>query len=95
MRIKVKGRIDLKEINQVSEKVFEYLSRYGITETRDLTFYLTILHPETKERVILVQSETGEELDGWLFEDPNKKVVNQKPNVIEVDFNANHEKSES
>jgi hypothetical protein len=45
MRIKVKGRIELKEIHQVGEKVFEYLSRYGITETRDITFYLTILDP--------------------------------------------------
>ena len=91
MRIKVKGRIDLKEIDQVSEKVVEYLCRYGITETRDITFYFTILDPETNERVTLVQPETGEELDGWLFEDPNKKVALKKPNIIEVDFNADNE----
>ena len=91
MRIKVKGRIDLKEIDKVSEKVVEYLSRYGISETRDITFYFTPLDPETNERVSLVQPETGEELDGWLFEDPNKKVVTNQPNVIEVDFNAAQE----
>ena len=95
MRIKVKGRIDLKEIDKVSEKVVEYLSRYGINETRDLTFYFTILHPETKERVTLVQPETGEELDGWLFEDPNKKVAKKKPNIIEVDFNPDDKTSKS
>ena len=88
MRIKVKGRIDLKEIDKVSEKVWEYLSRFGINEMRDINFYFTILDPETKEKVILLQPETGEELDGWLFEDPNKKVANKKPNIIEVDFNS-------
>jgi len=88
MRIKVKGRIDLKEIDKVSEKVWEYLSRFGINEMRDINFYFTILDPETKEKVILLQPETGEELDGWLFEDPNKKVAKKKPNIIEVDFNS-------
>ena len=95
MRIKVKGRIDLKEIDKVSEKVVEYLSRYGITKTRDITFYFTILDPETNERVTLVQPETGEELDGWVFEDPNKKVALKKSNIIKVDFNADDETTES
>jgi hypothetical protein len=95
MRIKLKGRIQLKEIHQVSEKVFEYLSRYGITETRDINFYFTILDPKTKERATLVQPETGEELDGWLFEDPNKKVAKKKSNIIEVDFNADDKTPES
>jgi len=95
MRIKVKGRIDLKEIDKVSEKVVEYLSRYGITETRDITFYFTILDPETNQRVTLVNPETGEELDGWLFEDPNKKVAKKKSNIIKVDFNADDETTES
>ncbi|NJO93840.1 MAG: hypothetical protein HC820_04870 [Hydrococcus sp. RM1_1_31] len=91
MRIKVKGRIELKEIHQVSEKVFEYLSRYGITETRDINFYFTIVDSETKEKVILINPETGEELDGWLFEDPNKKVAKRKSNIIQVDFSPNDE----
>ena len=95
MRIKVKGRIDLKEIELVSEKVVEYLSRYGITETRDLSFYFTIIDPETKERVVLVNPETGEELDGWIFEDPNKKVANQKSNIIQVDFSPEDQTTES
>ena len=95
MRIKVKGRIDLKEIDRVSEKVIDHLSRYGITETRDITFYFTILDPETNQRVTLIQPETGEELDGWVFEDPNKKVAQQKSNIIEVDFKADDESPES
>ena len=95
MRIKVKGRIDLKEIDKVSEKVVEYLSRYGINQTRDITFYFTILHPETKERVTLIQPETGEELDGWLFKDPNQKIAKKKPNIIKVDFNTNDQTTES
>ena len=95
MRIKVKGRIELEEIDKVSEKVTEYLSRYGITETRDITFYFTILDPETNQRVTLVQPETGEELDGWVFEDPNKTVAKKKSNIIQVDFNADDETIES
>ncbi len=94
MRIKVKGRIDLKEIDKVGEKVIEYLSRYGVTETRDITFYFTILDPETNQRVTLVQPETGEELEGWTFEDPNKRVTKKKPNIIEVDFNSDDETKE-
>lgn len=95
MRIKVKGRIDLTEIAQVSEKVFEYLSRYGISETRDITFYFTIIDPETNQSASLVQPETGEELDGWLFEDPNKKVASKKSNIIRVDFEPDDETTDS
>ena len=88
MRIKVKGRIKLDEIGQVSEKVIEYLERYSINKTRDITFYFTILDPKTKKKVVITHPETGEELDGWLFEDPNKKVAKKKPNVIKVDFTS-------
>jgi len=95
MRIKVKGRIKLKEIHQVSEKVIEYLSRYRITETRDLNFYFTILDSKTKRKVSLINPETKEELDGWLFEDPQKTVVKKKPNVIQVDFNSEDEINKS
>ena len=95
MRIKVKGRIKLKEIHKVSEKVVEYLSRYRINETRDINFYFTIIDSETKRKVTLINPETDQELDGWLFEDPNKKVANKKPNVIQVDFNDEGETSKS
>ena len=95
MRIKVKGRIDLKEIGKVSEKVIEYLSRYGITETRDISFYFTPIDSETKERVTLVNSKTGEEIDGWLFEDPQKKVAKKKSNIIQVDFSSEDQTTES
>ena len=88
MRIKVKGRIKLKDIHQVSEKVIEYLERYLITETRDITFYFTILDPETKKKATIINPEIDQELDGWLFEDPNKKIVKKKPNVIKVDFSS-------
>ena len=88
MRIKVKGRIKLEEIDKVSQKVIEQLEKYSITETRDITFYFTILDPKTKKKITLMNSETQEELDGWLFEDPNKKAIKQKPNVIKVDFNS-------
>ena len=91
MRIKVKGRINLKEIHKVSEKVTEYLSRYRINETRNITFYFTILDPKTKKRITLINPETEEELDGWLFEDPNKKIARKKPNVIKVNFNSDDE----
>ncbi len=66
-----------------------------MTETRDITFYFTILDPETNQRVTLVQPETGEELEGWTFEDPNKRVAKKKPNIIEVDFNSDDETKES
>ena len=95
MRIKVKGRIDLTEIDKVSDKVNEYLSRYGVRETRDITFYFTILDPETNQRGGLMFPETGEEIDGWTFEDPNKKVAKQNPNIIEVDFNSDDETTKS
>lgn len=95
MRIKVKGRIKLQEIHQVGEKVLEYLSRYGITETRDVNFYFTILDPKTKKRVGLMNPETQEELEGWIFEDPQKKVAKKKPNVIQVDFNSEDEINKS
>ncbi len=88
MRIKVKGRIKLEEIDKVSQKVIEQLEKYSITETRDITFYFTILDPKTKKKITLMNSETEQELDGWLFEDPNKKAIKQKPNVIKVDFNS-------
>ena len=88
MRIKVKGRIKLENIHQVSEKVIEYLERYSIGETRDITFYFTILDPETKKKTTIINPEIDQELDGWLFEDPNKKTVKKKPNVIKVDFNS-------
>lgn len=88
MRLKVKGRIKLQEIHQVSEKIIEYLERYSITETRDITFYFTILDPKTKKRITLVNSKTEEELDGWIFEDINKKVAKKKPNIIKVDFST-------
>ena len=88
MRIKVKGRIKLKDIYQVSEKVIEYLERYSINETRDITFYFTILDPKTKKRTIIINPEIDQELDGWLFEDPNKKAIKKKPNVIKVDFSS-------
>ena len=88
MRIKVKGRIKLKDIHQVSEKVIEYLERYSITETRDITFYFTVLDPETKKRTTIINPEMDQELDGWLFEDPNKKIAKKKPNVIKVDFTS-------
>ena len=88
MRIKVKGRIKLEEIDKVSQKVIEQLEKYSIKETRDITFYFTILDPKTKKKITLMNSETQEELDGWLFEDPNKKAIKQKPNVIKVDFNS-------
>lgn len=90
MRIKVKGRIDLTEIDKVSEKVFEYLSKYGITETRDITFYFTILDPETNQRAGLMFPNSGEEIDGWTFEDPNKTVINKESNLIEGDFHDNN-----
>ena len=88
MRIKVKGRIKLNDIHKVSEKVIEYLERYSITETRDITFYFTILDPETKKRTTIINSEIDQELDGWLFEDPNKKIAKKKPNIIKVDFSS-------
>ena len=88
MRIKVKGRIKLKDIYKVSEKVIEYLEKYSINETRDITFYFTILDPETKKKTTIINPEIDQELDGWLFEDPNKKVVKKKPNIIKVDFSS-------
>ena len=88
MRIKVKGRIKLRDIHQVSEKVIEYLERYSINETRNITFYFTILDPETKKRTTIINPEIDQELDGWLFEDPNKKIAKKKPNVIKVDFSS-------
>ena len=88
MRIKVKGRIKLNEIGQVTEKVIEYLERYSISKTRDITFYFTALDSETKRKISIVHPETDEELDGWLFEDPNKKVAKKKPNIIKVDFSS-------
>ncbi len=88
MRIKVKGRIKLKDIHQVSEKVIEYLERYSVNETRDITFYFTILDPETKKKTTIINHEIDQELDGWLFEDPNKKVTKKKPNVIKIDFSS-------
>ena len=88
MRIKVKGRIKLEEIDKVSQKVIEQLEKYSINETRDITFYFTILDPKTKKKITLINSETDEELDGWLFEDPNKKAIKQKSNVVKVDFNS-------
>ena len=88
MRIKVKGRIKLKDIHQVSEKVIEYLERYSVNETRDITFYFTILDPETKKKTTIINHEIDQELDCWLFEDPNKKIAKKKPNVIKVDFSS-------
>ena len=88
MRIKIKGRIKLDKISQVTEKVIEYLERYSINETRDITFYFTPLDSKTKRRISIVHPETDEELDGWLFEDPNKKVAKKKPNIIKVDFSS-------
>ncbi len=88
MRIKVKGRIKLEEIDKVSQKVIEQLEKYSITETRDITFYFTILDPETKKRTTIINPEIDQELDGWLFEDPNKKIAKKKPNVIKVDFSS-------
>ena len=88
MRIKVKGRIKLKDIHQVSKKAIEYLERYSINETRDITFYFTILDPETKKRTTIINPEIDQELDGWLFEDPSKKIAKKKPNVIKVDFSS-------
>ena len=88
MRIKVKGRIKLENIHQVSKKVIEYLERYSINKTRDITFYFTILDPKTKKKTTIINPEIDQELDGWLFKDPNKKVVKKKPNVIKVDFNS-------
>ncbi len=43
----------------------------------------------------LINPETKEELDGWLFEDPHKTVVKKKPNVIQVDFNSEDEINKS
>ena len=88
MRIKVKGRIKLNEIGQVTEKIIEYLERYSINETRDITFYFTALDSKTKRKISIVHPKTDEELDGWLFEDPNKKVAKKKPNIIKVDFSS-------
>ena len=88
MRVKVKGRIKLEDIDQVSKKVIKYLEKYSINKTRDITFYFTILDPETKKKTTIINSEMDQELDGWLFEDPNKKIVKKKPNVIKVDFSS-------
>ena len=88
MRIKIKGRIKVKEIHQISEKIIEYLERYSITQTRDITWYFTILDSKTKRKIILKHPETEEELDGWLFKDPNKKIAKKKPNIIRVDFSS-------
>ena len=88
VRIKVKGRIKLEDIHEVSNKVIEYLERYSINKTRDITFYFTILDPETKKKTTIINPEIDQELDGWLFKDPNKKIVKKKPNVIKVDFSS-------
>ena len=88
MRIKVKGRIKVNEIDRVSEKIIEYLERYSINETRDITFYFTILDPKTKRKTTIAAPNPDQELEGWFFPDPNKKIAKKKPNIIKVDFTA-------
>ena len=75
MRIKVKGRIKLKEIHQVSEKVIEYLSRYRITETG--------------EEALIVDSKTGEEIDTIIIDNPTKKTGKRKSSSIKAVNNNN------
>ena len=82
MRVKIKGLVDRTRFNGTLQVVAEYLKELGIEEIQGINFYLTPIHPETKEEALIIDSRTNEEIQIIIIENPTKKISKKKSSKI-------------
>ncbi len=82
MRVKIKGLVDKERFSRVIDKVAEYLTELGIEDIQGINFYLTPIHPETGEEAVIINSNTNEEIDTILIDNPTQKKTRKKSSKI-------------
>ena len=91
MRVRIKGIVDKERFDKTLERVAEYLEASGIKKIQGINFYLTPLHPETGSEALIVDSNTGQEVDTITIDNPTKKATKRKSSKIKAVNNTQSE----
>ena len=82
MRVRIKGLVDKTRFHATVQVVAGYLEDLGIEEIQGINFYLTPIHPESKEEALIVDSTTNEEINMIIIDNPTKKKNRKKLSKI-------------